>query len=170
MSGLVVQGSIGRRGTKKEFAVVPVFVLVTSLLAFGSASAFQVSSIATGADMAGIQAAASFETATWITTLTDGSMPNGEGLGGAATGTNWSLTQQGFTDGGLDNGSVLGAWTLVNDTNIGMVSLVTAALTGRVAVDIVGVQDGDTAGYTPGSSASAWPTWRQWSPSCRCGA
>lgn len=137
--------------------MVRAFAFFVLLGSFGSASALQLTSFITGADMAGMQVTATFadsssETVAWVTTSTDASIPDDEGFAGAATGTNWSLSQQGDTLGGNNAaGTVLGLWTLENGADVGLVSVVINALAGNIVFDIIGIQNGDTAHYTPGS-------------------
>ena len=79
----------------------------------------------TGADMGGINVTATFadssnETLTWVSTGTDlGDSGNviidHEGYTGGVSGTNWSLTQQGFTLGNVNGTDLYGAWTFTND-------------------------------------------------------
>lgn len=112
----------------------------------------------TGADMAGIEVEAFFEDSTselaiWEVTDTDGSVPNGEGFAGAATGTGWSLGQRGFTQGNfLTGGTVLGLWTF---NNIGADSAITgfrvSGTPGGIVFDTIFVGLGGDEG-TPGSS------------------
>ncbi|MCB1843995.1 MAG: hypothetical protein KDI09_13610 [Halioglobus sp.] len=109
------------------------------------------SSSITGADMVGMSVTAFFngssETAIWAATGADGSVPFGEGFSGAAAGTGWALSQQGFTLGNFDPASgALGVWTATNNTGFDITSLVIDALAGGIVFD----QFLD-AEYTPGS-------------------
>lgn len=132
-------------------------VLLGLLLSCGSASAVSIGqAVITGADMAGMKVTANFsgggsETATWATTGTDATVLNGEGFKGAASGTGWSLAQQGYTLGNYD-GTILGLWTLSNDSAADIDSIVIDALAGDVVFDKIGLQTGDTGEYTPGSN------------------
>lgn len=153
--------TVGQRrlsGNYKELVMIRAIAFIALSLSFGSASALQLTSFITGADMAGMQVTATFvgggsETATWVTTSTDGSIPDDEGFAGAATGTGWSLSQRGDTLGGNNAaGAVLGLWTLSNTSDLGLVSVVIDALAANVVFDIIGVQNGDLGEYTPGSN------------------
>jgi hypothetical protein len=93
--------------------------IFAALLFWGSSAFSSIISNVTGADMIGIEVTAFFtnsapETATWVTTGTDASIPYQEGFSGGAFGTNWSLRQQGDTFGeyGPGGGQLLGLWTL----------------------------------------------------------
>ena len=92
--------------------------IFAALLFWGSSAFSSIISNVTGADMVGIEVMAFFtnrapETATWVTTGTDASIPYQEGFSGGAFGTNWSLRQQGDTFGEYGpNGQLLGLWTL----------------------------------------------------------
>ncbi|MDJ0739254.1 MAG: hypothetical protein QNJ91_06030 [Gammaproteobacteria bacterium] len=108
----------------------------------------RVSDLVTGADMAGIEVTAVFadsssETVTWVTTQPDA---------GAAFGTGWSLSQQGSTLGNVSGGSVLGLWTLDNVSAADIASLTINGLVAGIVFDILGLQNGDTNTYTPGSN------------------
>jgi hypothetical protein len=86
----------------------------------------------TGADMIGIGVTATFadnstETIFWESISTDlGNSGNDvidyEGYKGGVIGTNWSLTQQGFTLGNFGDGNTYGAWSFTND-NAGITGL-----------------------------------------------
>lgn len=140
--------------------MIRAFAFIALSLSFGSASALQLTSFITGADMAGMQVTATFvgggsETATWVTTSTDGSIADDEGFAGAASGTGWTLSQRGDTLGGNNAaGAVLGLWTLANDSGLGLVSIVIDALAANVVFDILGYQlnPADINEYTPGSN------------------
>ncbi|MFT4746483.1 MAG: hypothetical protein ACI8XG_000556 [Congregibacter sp.] len=78
----------------------------------------------TGVDMAGIKVTATFndqssETYTWAS-ISDALGTSGnnivdhEGFSGGVTGTNWSLTQQGFTLGNVNAGNIYGAWNFTD--------------------------------------------------------
>lgn len=133
--------------------LLTAFVL---LLAGGTANAVTISDDITGADMAGMNVTALFadgsqETATWIVTSTDPTVPDGEGFAGGAFGTGWSLTQQGFSLGNVVGGAVLGEWTLNNDAGQSMTSLVIDAMAGDIVFDL-GLPT-TTAEFTPGSGS-----------------
>ncbi|MFV0277078.1 MAG: hypothetical protein ACK5HY_07825 [Parahaliea sp.] len=115
-----------------------------------STAALPFNDVITGADMAGIQVTAFFngasESATWATTSTDDSLPSGEGFAGQATGSGWSLAQQGYTLGNFDGGP-LGAWTLTNNTGFNIFSLRIDALIADILFDRYIDEE-----YTPGSN------------------
>lgn len=79
----------------------------------------------TGADMVGISVTATFadnsyETLTWssISSILGSSgndIIDHEGFSGGVFGTNWSLTQQGFTLGNFDSGNIYGMWSFVDN-------------------------------------------------------
>ena len=131
--------------------------LLLALVFFGSSANAAIVDIITGADMGGIEVTAFFdggssETVVWVTTGTDASIPGGEGFSGEAAGTGWTLAQQGFTLGNLETGSVLGAWTLSNDSALDIERVVIDALAGNIVFDAIGLQTRDTNEYTPGSN------------------
>ena len=92
--------------------------LLIALLFWGTTAwSMPIISVITGADMAGMKVTAFFadntsETATWVTTDTDASVPYGEGFAGEAAGTGWVLSQRGYTEGNFDGTNPLGVWTL----------------------------------------------------------
>lgn len=84
-------------------------------------------SVINGADMAGIEVTATFadastETLTWEALSSDS---------GGVSGTGWSLTQEGETFGEFDGTDIIGAWTIVNDSDT-LVSLFINLLDGFV--------------------------------------
>ena len=92
-------------------------ILLLCLLTWGaSAQALLINPFVDGADMAGIQVTVTFDdnstdTATWAATGGDS---------GAASGSNWSLTESGDTLGGIDtSGALFGVWTLSNTASGG---------------------------------------------------
>ncbi|WOJ94287.1 PEP-CTERM sorting domain-containing protein [Congregibacter variabilis] len=107
--------------------------------------AIPIESVITGADMTGIEVEVAFlgggsETAVWGATSTDASVPEGEGFAGAAAGTGWSLSQQGFTLGGnslIDN-SVLGLWSFSNFSTSIFSGFQVRGLPGSIVFDILG--------------------------------
>ncbi len=147
-------------------------VVFLGLLLFGgSASAVQLISIITGADMVGMEVTATFsngssETATWIVTDVPATpVPAGSPVGdfevyaGGAFGSGWSLTQRGETFGDVDlaNNLFFGQWTLSNQTGVTMDGLVIDALAGGIVFDnIFGVEHTPTSDvgrpFTPNSS------------------
>lgn len=118
--------------------------------------------VITGADMAGMEVTVTFdnnttETATWITTSTDASVPNGEGFAGGAFGTGWSIQQQGFTQGNIAFApppppvippTLLGLWTIENEAAnpLTIVSMEINALVGDILFDLFLLTE-----HTPGS-------------------
>jgi len=90
----------------------------------------------TGADMAGIQVTATFadttsETFLWNTLSTTlGTSGNDivdhEGFSGGVFGTDWSLTQQGYSLGNFNAGNIYGAWTF--DDNRGANEITSIAI------------------------------------------
>ena len=146
-------------------------VFLVLLLSGASASAVQLISIITGADMAGMEVTATFsngssETATWIVTDVPATpVPAGSPVGdfevyaGGAFGNGWSLTQRGETFGDVDlaNNLFFGQWTLSNQTGVTMDGLVIDALVGGIVFDnIFGVEDTPTSDvgrpFTPNSN------------------
>ncbi|MCP4277640.1 MAG: PEP-CTERM sorting domain-containing protein [Gammaproteobacteria bacterium] len=129
--------------------------LLFALLFWGS-SAFSMpfTSVITGADMSGMAVTATFadgstETAIWATTSTNGAIPFGEGYAGAATGTGWSLAQQGFTLGnftGGPGGSPLGVWTF--NSAAGALAIASVEINAIIAGIVFDVKE---AVFTPGS-------------------
>lgn len=97
----------------------------------------------TGADMAGIEVTAFFgngesDTQTWSVLSTDDTVLYGEGFSGGVQTSDWSLTQQGFTIGGInpDDSSILGLWTLTNiGVHTGIVGFTINALIANIAFD-----------------------------------
>jgi hypothetical protein len=116
-------------------------------------AAMPILAVITGADMVGIEVEAYFggssEVAIWGATSTDSSVANGEGFAGAASGTGWSLSQQGFTLGNVsDTGSRLGLWTFGNFTGDFITRFTVRGLPGSIVFD---VSDLDGPEGTPGS-------------------
>jgi len=87
----------------------------------------------TGADMSGLEVTATFansdtETFSWSTLTTNlGSVVSGQGAGvdniinhegfsGGVFGTDWSLTQQGYTLANFDGPTIYGAWSFTDNT------------------------------------------------------
>ncbi len=147
-------------------------VFLVLLLSGGGASAVQLISIITGADMAGMEVTATFsngntETATWIVTDVPATpVPAGSSVGdfevyaGGAFGNGWSLTQRGETFGDVDlaNNLFFGQWTLSNQTGVTMDGLVIDALAGGIVFDnVFSVEDTPTSdvgrAFTPDSNA-----------------
>ena len=150
-------------------------VFLVLLLSGASASAVQLISIITGADMAGMEVTATFsngssETATWIVTDVPATpVPAGSPVGdfevyaGGAFGNGWSLTQRGETFGDVDlaNNQFFGQWTLSNQTGVTMDGLVIDAfipLDSYIVFDnIFGVEHTPTSDvgrpFTPNSNA-----------------
>jgi len=143
--------------------------LVFALVIFGCGTVHAAFiDIITGADMVDMEVTATFadgstETATWVAISMDAAVPDGEGFSGGATGTGWSLQQRGFS---LSNFcdvptcpslTVLGEWTLVNNSGKSMSSLLINAIAGGVLFDL-GLPTTNDPG-TPGSN-----TGRDWTP------
>jgi hypothetical protein len=116
--------TIKEKGVKK-------LILASFLTVFTGSSAnagFVFNNDITGADMAGIEVTVGFttgdyETSTWSVYSTDlGTTGNDiidyEGFSGGASGTNWSLTQSGFTLGntGVDS-TIYGLWNFINSSD-----------------------------------------------------
>jgi len=130
--------------------------LVLAGLGFQSGGAaafpFPLESVLTGADMAGMEVTVTFEddsseTAVWETTSTDGSVPFGEGFAGEASGSSWSLSQQGFTFGNNVDGAPLGLWSFANfSASPTIIGFTVNALTGFTLFDVI-----SDAEVTPGS-------------------
>jgi len=107
--------------TQQRWILAVALILITQVRGVAAGPVIS-ESVVTGADMVGIEVEAFYngisETAIWDVTSADGSVPDGEGFAGAASGSGWSLAQQGFTFGNLSNtGSLLGLWTFSNFTN-----------------------------------------------------
>ncbi|MBL4782717.1 MAG: hypothetical protein JKX92_10795 [Porticoccaceae bacterium] len=107
-----------------------------------SALSLVIDPVVTGADMAGMEVTAFFgtgsESALWGVTSAGPGGPFGEGFSGAASGTGWDLSQQGFTEGNYDSGpGVLGAWTLTNNTGFNITSLRIDALMAGIVFDVI---------------------------------
>ncbi len=124
------------------------------LLWASSATAYLINPIITGADMAGMNVTAFYnggsQSAIWGMTSANAGVPEGEGFAGAASGTGWSLSQQGYTEGNLsliNPGQVLGAWTLTNGTGFAITSVQIDALVAGIVFDNLFGSEG-----TPGSS------------------
>ncbi len=139
-------------------------LLVLSLVAWVSpAYSTVIKSSITGADMAGINVTAYFagggsETATWVTTSTDGSIAFQEGYVGGAFGTGWSLTQQGETFGQFGpGGQLLGVWTLDNGSGNSLVRIAIDALMADIVFDNLFGAEG-TVGSGPGRDFTSGPT------------
>lgn len=129
-------------------------MFVLSLIIWGNpAYSTVIMSNVTGADMAGIAVTINFdgggsETATWVTTGTDGSVANQEGYAGGAFGSGWSLTQQGDSFGDIaPGGQLLGVWTLTNNSGVSFLSLAIDALMANIVFDNLFSVEG-----TPGST------------------
>ena len=138
-------------------------LLVLSLAVCGTpAYAAVITSNVTGADMAGINVTAYFvgggsETATWITTSTDGSIAYQEGYAGGAFGTGWSLSQQGDTLGQFGpGGQLLGVWTLNNASGNSLMKIAIDALMADIVFDnMFGAEE--TPGSGPGRPFTSGP-------------
>ena len=114
------------------------------LLSLWASSAFSlvIDPIVTGADMAGMEVTAFFgggsESATWGVTSAGLGGPFGEGFSGAASGTDWTLSQQGYTEGNFDAAAgVLGAWTVTNNTGFTIDSIRIDALIANIVFDVI---------------------------------
>ena len=104
-----------------------------SISCFSKAGIINFDSSITGADMTGISVTATFadntyETFTWqsLNTVLGNSgndVIDHEGYSGGVFGTNWSLTQQGFTLGNYDSGNVYGLWSFVDNAVSNVTSL-----------------------------------------------
>ncbi len=137
-------------------------LLVLSLVAWvNPAYSTVIKSNITGADMAGINVTAYFagggsETATWVTTSTDGTPAYQEGYAGGAFGAGWSLTQQGETFGQFGPGSqLLGVWTLNNTSGNSLMKIAIDALMADIVFDnMFGAEETPGSGpgreFTPG--------------------
>lgn len=127
-------------------------LFVFFLLWVSSAAALPINPVVTGADMAGINVTAFYgggsDSATWGVTSAGPGGPYGEGFSGAASGADWLLSQQGYTEGNFDPvGGVLGLWTLTNNTGASIMSVqIDALIAGIVFDSIFGTE------VTPGSS------------------
>lgn len=129
-------------------------IAAASLLAIsGTASAYQFQDVITGADMTGMEVTAKFadgstSTAIWKTSSKDAGVANGEGFAGGAYGEGWSLTQQGYTLGNIDDDkNVLGSWTIKNAKASELVKLSINGASGNIVFDNIL----DSVG-TPGSN------------------
>ena len=110
----------------------------------------------TGADMAGMEVTVTFgddstESMIWqvIADNNGVSIQDAEGRVGGATATTWSLQQQGYTLGGVDNGIFYGLWTFVNNNALGVKSLsINGLMAGAASIVFDSLDD---APYFPGS-------------------
>ena len=107
-----------------------------------SALSLVIDPVVTGADMVGMEVTAFFgagsESAIWGVTSSGPGGPFGEGFSGAASGTGWTLSQQGFTEGNYDPvAGVLGAWTVTNNTGSSITSMRIDALIANIVFDII---------------------------------
>lgn len=117
-------------------------LFVVCLLWASSAASLPINPLVTGADMAGMNVTAFYgsgsESAIWGVTSAGPGGPFGEGFTGEASGTGWSLRQQGYTEGNLDLvGSVLGLWTLTNHTGFNITSVRIDALIAGIVFDVI---------------------------------
>ena len=125
--------------------------LLFLLWASSSAASPILNSSITGADMAGIEVTAFFgggsESALWAVTSAGPGGPFGEGFAGAASGTAWTLSQQGYSLGNVDpQVGVLGLWTLTNNTGFNITRLQIDALIANIVFDVIASPE-----VTPGS-------------------
>lgn len=87
----------------------------------------------TGADMGGIQVTATFadnsyETVSWdsissVLGNTGNDIVDHEGYSGGVFGTDWSLTQKGYTLGNVNAGNIFGAWSFIDNALSSVTSL-----------------------------------------------
>ena len=101
----------------------------------------------TGADMAGMEVTVTFgddttESVLWqvIADNNGETIEDAEGRIGGAIADTWSLQQQGYTLGGVDEGIYYGLWTLMNSNGLGIKNVVISGLiagTNRIAFDII---------------------------------
>ena len=128
-------------------ALIALFLFLWG--ASAAAFPYAIDPFVSGADMAGMEVTAFFgdrtsETVTWAATGAES---------GAATGTDWSLSQSGDTlnEPGLD-----AAWTLTNNRDVSLVGFVVDAWVAGVFFDVI--MEGEDPAYplgydehTPGS-------------------
>lgn len=129
-------------------------ILLLSMSAFAHADYMVIDSEVDGSEMAGIEVTVTFadgsmDTATWASTSTDGTVANWEGYAGAASGTDWTLSQQGYTEGNVTaNDDILGIWRLMNNSAQAITGFSIDALAGGFAFDVF-----LSANETPGSQS-----------------
>lgn len=120
----------------------------------------------TGADMAGMQVTATFadnstESFVWNSLssnlgTTGNDIIDHEGFSGGVFGSNWSLTQQGYTLGEYDNGTVYGAWSFTDNTATNAISQIKIESNGSGVVfdtESIDSLSEDTNGSGQGRSA-----------------
>ena len=109
----------------------------------------------------------STDSGTWAMTSMDGSVPFWEGFAGAASGQEWQLSQAGYTEGNVAQGTgqILGIWTLMNTSAQTITGFSIDALAGGVAFDTIfgseetpGSQGGKEFFTFMGNVAPASPT------------
>lgn len=117
-------------------------ILLLSMSALAHANYIVTDSEVDGSEMTGMEVTVTFadgsmDSGTWATTSTDGLIPNREGYAGAASGTDWMLSQAGWTEGNVDGDDILGIWTLMNDSAQAITGFSIDALAGGVAFDVI---------------------------------
>ena len=126
-----------------------------------NASVIVINDSVTGADMAGIEVTVTFENNTaessiWAVIADNGGVTpvDAEGRVGGATAATWSLSQQGSTVGGVDQGVLYGLWTFesTNSLSITRVSIsgMIAGLT-SIVFDSIPLDSASPTELTPGS-------------------
>lgn len=117
-------------------------ILLLSMSALAHADYIVTESEVDGAEMTGMEVTVTFadgsmDSGFWATTSMDGLVPNWEGFAGAASGTDWMLSQAGYTEGNVSGDDILGIWTLMNDSAQAITGFSIDALAGGVAFDVI---------------------------------
>jgi hypothetical protein len=112
-----------------------------------------ITDVITGADMVGMEVTATYtngysETLEWVMISNDPLTPYGEGYKGGVASDKFSLSQQGYTLGNLGpENELLGLWSLTNNYDSKLSSVVIDAMAGGIVFDRLGYVEG-----TPGSN------------------
>ncbi|GFD95589.1 hypothetical protein KUL156_11060 [Alteromonas sp. KUL156] len=126
-----------------------------------NASVIVINDSVTGADMAGIEVTVTFdnntsESSIWSVIADNGGVTtvDAEGRIGGAIASTWSLSQQGYTLGGVDQGIFYGLWTFENNSMLSVtkisISGIIAGLT-SIVFDSIPIDSASPTELTPGS-------------------
>lgn len=124
--------------------------LLLSVSAFSQAGVISFETLINGADMEGMNVTVTFgdniETFVWGAS---------SATQGGVSGSDWSLSQEGYTFGDVDgDGTVYGAWTFTDNTNDGISKLEISAVGTRTVFDTLAEPNGNGSG--PGRSVFAF--------------
>lgn len=140
------------------------FILSLGMLAISAASnasVIVISDSVTGADMAGIEVTVTFENNTtessiWSVISDNGgvSVIDAQGRIGGTNASTWSLSQQGYTLGGVDQGVFYGLWTFINNNSFGVTNIsISGMMAGLTSIvfDSIPIDSASPTELTPGS-------------------